>query len=276
MLLINTFDVEPWWCTVPPCVPNSQWDGVPDRSEEPLRAWLDLCDEAGVKCTFFCLGWYGRRFPQRLREIVRRGHEVGCHSLQHEDVATLSDNEFARTTREAKTMIEDAAGAEVIAYRAPSFSFPPERCRSLLQALHGLGFRIDSSITTADRLYGGGYSRAEFPRPLSLKERYGVDIVEVPVPGVRIAGREVQVFGGGYLRLVPCFALKRLATRETYQVLYLHPHDFDTAVPALPSAGTLPNLRRRLRVGDLRAKVLALFAASQVQSCGQAAQGIDA
>lgn len=269
MLLVNTFDVEPWWATVPPCVSLAHWDDMPDRSEAPLRQYLDLCDEAGVKCTFFFIGWYARRFPKRIEEVVRRGHEAGCHSLNHEDVATLSTARFRQTTAEAKALIEDAAGAPVIAYRAPSFSFPPERCGELIGVLSSLGFTIDSSISTAGRIHGGGFNNQIFPKPANLKSIYGVDIFEVPVPGVSLFGRQLQVFGGGYLRLAPRMLLNRLARRETYQVLYVHPHDFDNDLPPLPNGGPLLDLRRRINVGDIRRKLLDLFAGSDVRSCKQ-------
>jgi polysaccharide deacetylase family protein (PEP-CTERM system associated) len=269
VLLVNTFDVEPWWATVPPCVDVSRWDELPDRSEASLKRYLDLCDEAGVKCTFFFVGWYGKRFPRFIREVVRRGHEAGCHSLYHEDVATLSMRQFRDGTREAKQMIEDAAGSPVLAYRAPSFSFPPNRSGELLGELADLGFKIDSSICKANRIFGGGFDAKRFAAPASMKDTYGVDVFEVPVPGVSIAGRKLQVFGGGYLRLTPRMLLNRLAERETYQVLYLHPHDFDADLPPLPNRSVIGNLRRRINVGDLRLKVLDLFAAAKVRSCGQ-------
>jgi polysaccharide deacetylase family protein (PEP-CTERM system associated) len=269
VLLVNTFDVEPWWATVPPCVDPQGWDAMPDRSERPLHDYLDLCDEAQVKCTFFFIGWYARRFPKRIEEVVRRGHEAGCHSLWHEDVASLSTTRFRASTREAKALIEDASATRVNAYRAPSFSFPPDRCQELLGELADMGFTIDSSISTAARIHGGGFDRNHLSAPANVKQLYGVDIFEIPVPGVSFAGRELQVFGGGYLRLAPRALLNRLARSETYQVLYVHPHDFDPDLPALPNAAPLMNLRRRLRVGDLRRKVLDLFKSSDVRSCGQ-------
>ena len=242
---------------------------MPDRSEAPLHEYLDICDEAGVKCTFFFIGWYAKHFPKRVAEVVRRGHEVGCHSLYHEDVATLSTKEFYDSTREAKAIIEDAGGAGVLAYRAPSFSFPPNRCREFLGELSALGFAIDSSISTAGRIYGGGYSKVRFPMPGSLRDAYGVDIFEVPVPGVTLAGRELPVFGGGYLRIAPGWLLKRVAQSESYQVLYLHPHDFDLDLPALPNCSALSNIRKRLHIGKIRDKVLSLFKACEVRSCGE-------
>ena len=269
MLLVNTCDVEPWWSTVPPCIGIERWDDMPDRSEAPLNDYMDLCDEAGVKCTFFFLGWYAKRFPKRVADVVRRGHEVGCHSLYHEDVATLSTEQFRQSTRQAKAIIEDAGGITVAAYRAPSFSFPPDRCSELLGELSALGFTIDSSITTAGRVYGGGFAKELFRMPASLKDLYGVDIFEVPVPGVTLAGRDISIFGGGYLRLAPGLLLKRLAQRESYQVLYLHPHDFDLDLPPLPNGSALSNVRKRIRIGKLRDKVLMLFRECEVLSCGE-------
>jgi polysaccharide deacetylase family protein (PEP-CTERM system associated) len=269
MLLVNTFDVEPWWATVPPCVGRHQWNDLPDRSGPYLERYLDLCDQAGVRCTFFFVGWYARKFPDRVANVVRRGHEVGCHSLQHEDVAELGLDEFELNTRHAKEMIEDAGGAPVLAYRAPSFSFPVDRCGDFFRVLGGLGFRIDSSISTARRIHGGGFAKADYDGPVRLRERFDVDVFEIPVPGVRLAGREVQLFGGGYMRLAPSILLRQIARHQPYQVLYLHPHDFDEELPRLPGKGLMSNLRRRINVGKLDRKVIELFSDAQVMSCGQ-------
>jgi polysaccharide deacetylase family protein (PEP-CTERM system associated) len=245
------------------------WDELPDRSEAPLREFLDLCEEHRVECTFFFVGWYGRRYPKRVQEVVRRGHEVGCHSLYHEDVARLDPGQFLAATKDALAMLEDAGGVQVQSYRAPSFSIPVTRCVEFFGALSELGFKIDSSVCTAGRIYGGGFDPAEFLGPANLREMYGMDLFEVPVPGVRIAGRSVQLFGGGYLRLAPAALVRKFAATERYQVLYLHPHDLDKNVPEIPGAGWTMNLRRRLGWGDLREKLRFLFATSTVKSCRQ-------
>jgi polysaccharide deacetylase family protein (PEP-CTERM system associated) len=271
MLLVNSFDVEPWWTSTPACVDPADWGGMPDRSAGPMAEYLDICDEAGVKSTFFFVGWYAKTFPERVREVVARGHEVGCHSLMHEDVSTQTIAEFRETTRAAKQIIEDAAGVAVEAYRAPSFSFPPARSRELLSELVDQGFRIDSSITTAGRIYGGGHAADLYPAPMHLGASLGIDIFEVPVPGVKILGRDLTVFGGGYLRLAPNAVLNHLARRETYQVLYLHPHDFDPDLPPLPNSGALSQMRRKLNVGSIRHKLMDLFANAEVATCGELA-----
>jgi len=44
---------------------------------------LDLLDAAGVKASFFCIGWRAREHPALCREIVRRGHRVENHGDAH-------------------------------------------------------------------------------------------------------------------------------------------------------------------------------------------------
>jgi polysaccharide deacetylase family protein (PEP-CTERM system associated) len=269
MLLVNTFDVEPWWTTVPPSINRSAWDDMPDRGNSDLNIYMDLCDAAGVKCTFFFVGWYAKKFPERVREVLRRGHEVGCHSMFHDDVAAMDVSTFELDSRNAKAMIEDVGGVNVVSYRAPSFSFPPERCKELLGVLASLGYLIDSSITTATRVYGGGHDKKIFRGPFSLYKTFGIDIFEIPAPGVGFFGKDFQVFGGGYLRLTPLLLLRYFLANEDYQVLYLHPHDFDKKLPSLPGENFISNLRRRVRIGRLESKVMEIFKNSKVQSCGQ-------
>lgn len=44
---------------------------------------LDILDERGIKATFFFVGQYVRQHPEKVREVVRRGHNVASHSWSH-------------------------------------------------------------------------------------------------------------------------------------------------------------------------------------------------
>ena len=46
--------------------------------------FLDMLDEEGVKVTFFCVAEIADENAGILREILRRGHALGCHGLDHE------------------------------------------------------------------------------------------------------------------------------------------------------------------------------------------------
>src|SRR5207302_10968961 len=62
------------------CVARSQWHRFESRVDRSTRRLLDRLDEAGVRATFFVLGWVARPYPSVVREIAGAGHDVGCHS----------------------------------------------------------------------------------------------------------------------------------------------------------------------------------------------------
>ena len=48
---------------------------------------LDLLDEHQIPASFFVPGYIAERNEDTVREIVRRGHEVGHHGYMHEPPA---------------------------------------------------------------------------------------------------------------------------------------------------------------------------------------------
>jgi peptidoglycan/xylan/chitin deacetylase (PgdA/CDA1 family) len=68
------------WRGVGPGVAFTFDDGP---SPEATPALLDRLDELGWPATFFCLGSAVDRHPELVREIVRRGHQVGTHGYEH-------------------------------------------------------------------------------------------------------------------------------------------------------------------------------------------------
>jgi len=61
---------------------------------EVLPRILDRLDEAGLEATFFVEGLNTELYPDALREIAGRGHELGFHAWRHE--------EWGRLPREAQ------------------------------------------------------------------------------------------------------------------------------------------------------------------------------
>ena len=90
---IITIDVEEWFHdhnyleTVQP----GQWADQESRVEKGMQVCLDLLDRHGAKATFFVLGWTAERNPDLVREMIRRGHEVGCR----QPPKPLADNSSA-------------------------------------------------------------------------------------------------------------------------------------------------------------------------------------
>lgn len=44
---------------------------------------LDLLDSYGIKATFFMVGDNVRKYPELYKEVLRRGHRVGNHTMHH-------------------------------------------------------------------------------------------------------------------------------------------------------------------------------------------------
>ena len=183
-------------------------------------------------------------YPQLVRDIGARGHEVACHGLSHRLVYEQSPQEFREETLRSKKVLKDITGAAVLGYRAASYSIVRDSLWAL-DILVELGFCYDSSIfpVTHDRY---GIPDAErVPHRLSTPGRKV--IVEWPLSTARIAGFRLPVSGGGYFRLLPYrvtrWGLASINRREQRPfVFYLHPWEIDPGQPRV-SASWLSQFR---------------------------------
>ena len=108
-----------------------------------------------------------------------------------------------------KALLEDLIGAPVIGYRAPTYSIT-RRAPWAHAILAEEGFRYSSSIfpIVHDRYGIPDYSR--FPVKLEIARRA---LWEFPLTTVRIAGKNLPVAGGGYLRLFPVWTVAEALER---------------------------------------------------------------
>jgi polysaccharide deacetylase family protein (PEP-CTERM system associated) len=237
-----TIDVEDYYHVsgFESCVERRDWHRFESRVEASTRRLLELLADAGVRATFFVLGWLADRHPGLVRAIADAGHEVGCHSYWHRLVYTLTPEQFRTDLHRARSAIEDATGTPVTAYRAPSFSIT-QRSLWALDVLVEEGFTLDSSIypTHHDR-----YGIPGTPLEPHRIDRPGGSLWEFPPPVWRILGYPLPAGGGGYFRLYPYtltrYALRRINAAGRPFAVYLHPWELDPGQP-------------RLRPGRLRA-----------------------
>jgi polysaccharide deacetylase family protein (PEP-CTERM system associated) len=239
-------------------VPRSTWGDMESRVSRNTDRLLDIFDEYKVRSTFFILGWVAERYPQLVRTIAQRGHEIASHGYAHRLVYDQTPRTFREDVRRAKHVVEDAAGCAVGGYRAPSYSITP---RSLwaLDVLIQEGYWYDASIFPIrhDR-YGIPVS----PREPFYVEREAGALMEVPGSTVRVGPVNVPVAGGGYFRILPYrwtrWGIARLNQLEgRAAVFYLHPWEIDPDQPRL-RAGWLGRFRhyRNLAETETRLKTL--------------------
>jgi polysaccharide deacetylase family protein (PEP-CTERM system associated) len=215
-------------------VDRDEWDRLESRVEGETSRLLDLFAREGTKATFFTLGWVARRHPALVRRIVREGHELGSHGDAHRMITQMSREEFREDIRAAKKTLEDTAGVAVEGYRAPTFSVVQETLWAL-DELREAGFTYDASVFPIrhDR-----YGIPDAPRwPYRIESGPGAGLVEFPSSTLRVAGKNIPLGGGGYLRLLPMAytlqGLRRLDAEGSFMV-YLHPWEIDAQQPRFP------------------------------------------
>ncbi|MDB5377707.1 MAG: hypothetical protein JWR00_2153, partial [Rubritepida sp.] len=73
-----TVDVEDWFQVqgFADAIPREEWDFLASRIEANTEHVLAQFADAGVRATFFTLGWIAERYPALIRRIVAAGHEL--------------------------------------------------------------------------------------------------------------------------------------------------------------------------------------------------------
>ena len=107
--------------------------------EEGLPRLLDLFEERGIQATFFFTGEMAERFPDLVREVVKRGHELGSHGYHHRRLDKVSLEEARREIEESLSVLRRFY--PVVSFRAPNLQLPDE----LFPVLEKNGIRVDSS-----------------------------------------------------------------------------------------------------------------------------------
>jgi peptidoglycan/xylan/chitin deacetylase (PgdA/CDA1 family) len=100
-----------WW-------PEDEPLGHHHSVTRALPRVLDALDDAGLRATFFVEGLNTELYPDTLRDLDARGHEVACHGWRHERWAALDPaTERERLERSAEGM--RALGLDPRGFRPP-------------------------------------------------------------------------------------------------------------------------------------------------------------
>jgi len=139
---------------------------------------LDFLQGAGIPATLFVIA---RKVSEplalsRLREAVRRGHEVASHTISHRPLSRLSRAEKRHEIFESRAMLSDALGVPVQGFRAPNFDLDRESLEMVAEA----GYGWDSSLVPGRRSVAAVGLAEVVPRP--FRPLPGSALVELPLP----------------------------------------------------------------------------------------------
>ncbi len=111
---------------------NAAWEvGVP--------RFLDLFAQVGVPATFYCIAedLETEGNVARVRHLADLGHEVGNHTLHHRyDLSRLGPEEMLDEVSTARAVLEAAAGAPVVGFRAPGYNTSARLISTVFQTGH--------------------------------------------------------------------------------------------------------------------------------------------
>jgi polysaccharide deacetylase family protein (PEP-CTERM system associated) len=239
-------------------VPRASWDQRESRVVANTERLLGLFDEAGVRSTFFVLGWVAERHPALIRRIAALGHEIASHGYGHQLVYDLTVDQFRDDVRRSKALLESTAGTAVLGYRAPSYSVV-ERSLWALDVLIEEGYVYDSSIFP---IHHDRYGIPDAPRHAHVRTSAAGSILEAPGSTVRCGRVNIPVGGGGYFRLLPYsvtrWGFSRLNMVEKRPgIFYIHPWELDPEQPRI-EIGTVTRIRhyRNLHKTEQRLRTL--------------------
>jgi polysaccharide deacetylase family protein (PEP-CTERM system associated) len=254
-----TIDVEDYFqvSAFAPYIARRDWERLPCRAPANVERILGMLDSAGVKATFFTLGWIAERHPQLVRDIVAAGHELASHGYGHERASDMSPTAFSDDVRCAKALLEDLGGVAVTGYRAPSFSIGVDNLWAF-DVLAEAGYRYSSSVYPIQHDH---YGMPDSPR---WAHAVRAGLLEVPVTTCRIRERNWPSSGGGYFRLLPYGVSRWLierVNREDRQsaVFYFHPWEIDPAQPRVPGIDLKSRFRHYVNLGRTEARIRRLL-----------------
>jgi peptidoglycan/xylan/chitin deacetylase (PgdA/CDA1 family) len=128
--VLVTVDVEP---DLPPVLPS--YKGM----EEGLPFIVEVLDTYGVPATFFVLGETAEVYSNEIAALAKT-HEIGCHSLHHDDMRALSYAEKEQQVKEATALLQELTDS-VTSFRAPGHSCDAE----LIEVLVNNKYTVEAS-----------------------------------------------------------------------------------------------------------------------------------
>jgi peptidoglycan-N-acetylglucosamine deacetylase len=202
---------------------------------EPTRALLALFARHGVRSTFFVLGEMAQWYPELIREISERGHEIACHGMHHVDMTVLGPVEFATQLQEARAVLASVTGTSPTGYRAPNLVYAPWATAILERQ----GFVYDSTVCVSRSIgdkYKGWSNAPQHPYRPSYDDvaRPGnARLIELPLPTFPVirlsagSGIPTRILGYHWTAIALAHALR---TGDTGY--YFHPWEVGARPPS--------------------------------------------
>jgi len=236
---ILTIDLEDWYMDTD----ISTWDSYEDRVVQSAQKILEILDETNTKATFFVVGYVAEHFPELIKDIKDKGHEIATHGYSHTTITEQTPLEFEEDLLKSVRILEDITKDKIRGHRACEFSIGEETSWAI-NILKKNGLKYDSSVFPVKTHLYGVPDAPLHPYHISspnikIDNNPEDDFFEFPlsVYTIPIMGKNIPVAGGFYLRFFLYWfikhAMKKINGKNQPVVFYIHPWEFDTKQPRI-------------------------------------------
>jgi len=132
---------------------------------------MDLLDEYDIKGTFCVVGLTAERYPEAVKEIVSRGHELACHGYTHRGYNILDPEEERESIIKSRDLLRDFTGERIFGHRTPRWR-PSEKTHGFLDEL---GFKWNSDYMGAEEPFYNILFNGEESSLLEIPVAYNLD-----------------------------------------------------------------------------------------------------
>lgn len=80
---------------------------------------LDIMQDENVKCTFFMVEFWTKKYPDYVKKINDYGHEIGTHSASHPYMSKLDKQTIIKELTSSSMEIEKIINKKIQVFRAP-------------------------------------------------------------------------------------------------------------------------------------------------------------
>ncbi len=174
---------------------------------EQTEKILDTLDEYGVKTTFFLVGLWVEKYPELVKEIAARGHEIGNHSATHAHFPQIGEQKKIAEIGIMSDMAETLTGVRPTLFRAPYGDYDDKTVLSAraqgyeivqwsIDSLDWKGLSADEIVSRCVKRFGSGdivlfhndakHTAEALPRILESYQKAGLKII--PVSEILLSG----------------------------------------------------------------------------------------
>lgn len=108
---------------------------------------LDILDAHQVKATFFMTGGWVDTYPDMVKEIYARGHDLGNHSMNHKQMSKLSTAQQTQEIKDVGDKVLTLTGYQMFLFRPPYGDY---NTRLIETSYHNNYYPIQWSVDSLD------------------------------------------------------------------------------------------------------------------------------